>query len=245
MSPEVSSPLLLEPFPYAPLIPASLHNQYVARLASVERWIGSDFCPDTTETDYDHLLGMFKISHELRGRPILASSVNFEEVDHMIYVHDGGEILVGDLAIGRPDYFQIHDKFKRRERAAVRYLLNRIPDPNAKQLLRTYSRRYEEASQDDNEALMTHLIDKLQAGRFGLDHVFSGSVLGEEVGGPIIDRNYNKIVNYFNSLRNNLPLEATSDLSLFMKDELEQVSANGYPGKALEYGVRFGLVTHL
>lgn len=244
MSPELSSPLLLEPLPYSPLISASLHSQYAVGLASVERWIGNDFCSDVRETDYEHVLAMFKISQELKGRPNLANSVNFEDVDHMIYIHDGGEVLVGDLAIGRLDYLQVQKRFKRREKAAVRYLINRIPDPNTKQLLRSYSRRYEAVSPNDNEALVAHFVDKLQAVRFGLVHVFNGNILGEEVGGPVIDRSFNRIVNYFDSLKSNLPLEATTDLRIFIKHELEKVRANGYPRKALEYEVRFGLINH-
>lgn len=241
MSPEINSQLLLEPLPYSPLIPTSLHNQYAAGLASVERWVGNDFCPDTTETDYDHVLVMFKISQELRGRPILASAVDFDVVDHMIYVHDGGEVLVGDLALGRPDYSRVRGGFKRRERAALRYLIGRIPDKNTKQVLRSYAQRYEEESGDDNEALMTHFIDKIQAVRFGLEHVFNGHNLGETAGGPVIDRNFKKLEFPVTMLVAHLSSGAQGEFSSFVRGELKKVRDHGYPTKALEYGVKFGL----
>lgn len=245
MSPERRNPLLLEPIPYSPLIPAGLHVQYLAALASVQRWQGNDFCPDVMETDYDHILAMFKISDELRQRQPLARAVNFDDVNHMIYVHDGGEVLVGDLALGRPDYSQVRERFKKREKAAIRLLIRKIHDPETRKSYLAYSQRYENVPAEDNEALVAHLIDKLQAIRFGVIHVFNGYTLGEIVGGQAVDRSFNKIINHFKLLMNNLPSDARGDFSNFMREEIDKVGEHGYRTKAEEYKVRFGLVDYI
>lgn len=143
-------------------LPEPLRRDYERALRGVLRWEKGIFLPDVPETDMDHVNGMLNTFSEIeKSCPLLAKSVRRNTVRNMIYIHDAGEIINGDLTHLDPDYNKKRDKHKRKEQLKTK-------------IGNLYQRAI--AKKDtDGEALLTDLIDKAQGSRFGFEHVFPGS----------------------------------------------------------------------
>lgn len=122
----------------------------------------------------DHVNGMLNIFNEIeKSCPLLTQSVRRDTVRNMIYIHDAGEIINGDLAHLDPDYNKKHDKHKRKEHLGFRLiLLGRITDAQLRTKIGNLYQRVIAKKDTDAEALLTDLIDKAQGSRFGFEHVF-------------------------------------------------------------------------
>ncbi len=120
------------------------------------------------------LLILEDIGHQFIHIP---SEVNFTTVSHMIYIHDAGEILAGDLTHSHPNYDEVRPRVKRREVAAFRLLSRSLEDEPTKTAVRDLYRRVHAKSPEDKEAQLTDYIDKVQAVRFGLINVFPPSTM--------------------------------------------------------------------
>lgn len=121
---------------------------------------------------------MFLIAEEVGELyPHIVDEVNIDVVHYMIYVHDGGEIVTGDLNQLHPDSASMRQRWKHREWAAFRLITQVIDDPYARQYARYLYKRAVSKPLDDPEALLTDIIDKVQGSRFGMKHVFHGRKL--------------------------------------------------------------------
>lgn len=166
---------------YTPPISPELNARYRDALAKVLRWQGGTLLAATEETNLGHVDSCLHISSKIEGEnPYLAQDIDFAIVNDMIYLHDAGEIITEDLCLSRPDYDAVKNGHKRREKAAMRYLTRHIDDPQTRRIVDQLARRYNQNSQTDPEALMTRLIDKIQALDFGLTHVYPSPKTNEE-----------------------------------------------------------------
>ena len=161
-------------FGYKPPIPDKLRAQYETALHEILRWKNGNWTDNIYETDMDHVLRMFFILSDInKSCPTLSSEVSMEDVRHMIYIHDAGEIIVGDLTHNRDDYGALYPRWKSREHAAVRLITRKIEDKEVMLKARSLYTRYAAKKPDDKEALLTDFIDKLQGLRFGFENVFN------------------------------------------------------------------------
>lgn len=163
---------------YTPPISDGLRETYEGALSRVPRWQDGLLVSSRDESDLEHVEDCLGILEEIKDRYVhIPSEVNSTTVGHMLYVHDGGEILAGDLAHTHPNYDLLKPQIKRREKAAFRLLTRQIPDAPVRTLARDLYRRCEERRPGDKEAHLADLIDKDQAVRFGIRHVYNGGAI--------------------------------------------------------------------
>ncbi|OGK36845.1 hypothetical protein A3F03_00660 [Candidatus Roizmanbacteria bacterium RIFCSPHIGHO2_12_FULL_41_11] len=158
---------------YRPPVSDSIRAEYERGLAKILRWENGFLPTSKKESDLDHVRDMLLILEDIQQRFMhIPNEVNFTTVSHMIYIHDAGEILAGDLAHTHPYYTDLKPKVKKREIAAFRLLSKSLEDEATKTIARDLYRRVHGKSPDDKEARLTDFIDKAQAVRFGLINVF-------------------------------------------------------------------------
>lgn len=216
---------------YSPPISPDLRNQYESALANEFRWKNGLQFSDSEESDLDHVDSMFRIHDEVSYRyPLIFSEVEGEDIFHMIYIHDAGEILAHDLSHSVPNYDAIRTPWKRRERAAFRLLTrDHINDIELRAYLRSLYKRYEERRPDDKQAHYVQLIDKLQATRFGAENVFSARKLTTQAGRlSQVNHIYGLIIKPAQGLFPLLSEGAQDELLKFMDVELLTLRSNGY-----------------
>jgi len=156
---------------------------YLGCLSNVFRWKEHVFDKITSnidENDYDHVLEMLKINTKIKSLGI--PSINHSEVELMILLHDGGEIITDDMSSNHPDS---DDNFirtiKRLEpKFFNRFILSNL-DNNQKKYLSSLYDRYEhrQNNPDDTSAHLVKLIDILQGDEFGLKNVYNKEKLFE------------------------------------------------------------------
>lgn len=153
---------------------------YLNCLQDVRRWKNHIYESDKSpivDNDYQHTLGMLKISHDLKKLNL--NSINFNDVELMILVHDGGEIVTDDISNNSgcsPDYLS---KVKALEpKVFMSCVLKSMSDKKtlthrAKigKLYKKYDNR--EKNKLDTDSHLVKLIDMLQGDSFGLKHVYS------------------------------------------------------------------------
>ena len=228
--------MLERDFGYKPPIPEELQRQYETALHGVLRWKNGNWADSVYETDWDHVTGMFFVLQDINKIcPTLSSDVNVPTIKHMIYLHDAGEILVGDLTHNRDDYYDLYDRWKTREHAAFRILTKEIKDENIKNQSRQLYKRYVTQNPTDKEALLTRLIDTDQGLRFGFANVFNGR--GMKISSRQMQ--FNRSVELIRSP--SIPLlqvvspETQIGLKSFLRDELERFFQYGYRRQAAPY----------
>lgn len=165
-----------------PDLPNEIRQEYEKKLSGVKRWKNGVFLPDVTETDMNHVRDMLEIFNGMKNTcPSLMKAVDEKTVRDMIYIHDAGEIINGDLAHLDPDYNKKHDKHKRKEHLGFRLiLLKHITDAQLRTKMGNLYKRAIAKKDTDKEALLTDLIDKTQGSRFGFEHVFPGAKLKKD-----------------------------------------------------------------
>lgn len=222
-------------------LPKPLRREYERALRGVPRWKNGIFLPDVPETDMDHVNGMLNIFNEIeKSCPLLTQSVRRDTVRNMIYIHDAGEIINGDLAHLDPDYNKKHDKHKRKEHLGFRLiLLGRITDAQLRTKIGNLYQRVIAKKDTDKETLLTDLIDKAQGNRFGFEHVFPGSKLAKDK--PIRQMQMNHAIEIISKPANCLikifrenPLVQIEILK-FCQREIEFYAKSGYKKEARMY----------
>ena len=228
--------MLEREFGYKPPIPEDLQRQYEATLDGVLRWKNGNWADNVYETDMDHVAGMFVILEDLnRVCPTLPTDFNLETVQHMIYIHDGGEILVGDLTRNREDYHTVYDRWKNREHAAFRLLTTQITDEKIKQTARQLYTKCTSKKHDDKEALLTDFIDKLQGSRFGFRNVFNGRGMNKRTREMHFNRSVELMIPPIKPLLQLVTPPMQVGLLTFFGAELERFSRFGYRREAAPY----------
>ena len=163
---------------YSPPIPDEIRLEYEKHLSETMRWENGLLSSNTEESDLDHVRSMLLILEDIEQKFVhIPNEVNFTTVSHMIYLHDAGEILAGDLVHSHPYYSSLKPKVKKREIAAFRLLSRSLEDETTKTVARDLYRRVHGKSANDKEAQLTDFIDKAQAVRFGLINVFPAKKL--------------------------------------------------------------------
>ncbi len=153
-------------------IPSQIHALHLKGLNRVYRWIGGLTPSRAEESDLSHVESIFKIDQEIKDNfPMLGAEINLERVKFMHYVHDDGELIVGDLVRSIPNYDQVRQGHKQREEEGYYLLVDRyIKDPALKQ--EAISAYQEYLGKETPESLLANLLDKIQGIRFALQNVF-------------------------------------------------------------------------
>lgn len=158
-----------------PQISPEVKSQYEEALSKIPRWKNALTPSTKEESDLDHVTGLFDLADEVKqAYPELAEVVDWTAIEDMIYIHDAGEIISGDYVISNPNPLMTKEKHKRRERLGFHYMNRKfIKDPYLRRKAAETYQRYIDCSPDDKEALLVHLLDKIQAIRFGLENVYN------------------------------------------------------------------------
>lgn len=206
-----------------PQIPQDLRVGYEDALARVPRWQGANSLKE--ESDLDHVDAALGIVGEIeQSYPILAQSIELEIVRDILYVHDAGEIIAGDLPRSHPDYENIRPTQKRKEHLGFELLSARIEDPHLRAEARERYFQYEKYKGNDPEAEMAKLIDKMQAFRFALGNVFDPLSIGDRRSEYVRQANesVDLIFKFSSPLFQMLNKEAAHDLYLFLRSEFQK-----------------------
>jgi hypothetical protein len=219
-----------------PQAPASLVKTRKRVLAKTLRWIIDDeglTISRVTESLLGHYRSMHAIENEVRQRfPVFSNKIDMLASAETIEVHDDGEMIVGDLALSReiPDEDRV--RWKHRERAAFRLMTRDYlgDEPQLKQQVRTAYQRYQvldpEKLEDYKIGLFAHLVDKVQAARFGMVNVFKQGTEKPEENGI---RSLENILKFTFPLLEVLPDKAArTELVTFVTEEIERFGAHGF-----------------
>ena len=221
--------MLEQEFGYKPPISEELQREYETALHVVLRWRNGKWADNVYETDMDHVLRMFYILSDINNFcPSLASDVHIPTAQHMIYIHDAGEILAGDLTHGRDDYEGIYHEWKNTEHAAFRLLTQRIENPDIKLYARKLYERCFRKNEDDKEAQLTDLIDKLQGAKFGFEHAFNGRYLPDNDKQIHMDRTVRLLSKPTFTLLKLVSPETQGALKDFLRSEFDRFAEFGY-----------------
>lgn len=228
--------MLEQEFGYKPPIPDDQRKEYENALMRVERWKGGHWRKDLSENDWDHVRGMFRLLSDINNScPTLSSEVNMEDVQHMIYIHDAGEIIVGDLTHDRDDYDALYPRWKSREHAAVRLMTRRIEEKEVMFKARSLYKRYATKKPDDKEALLTDFIDKLQGLRFGFENAFNGRGMRKGNREMQFNHAFGLIIHPIKPLIQLVTPTSQSALRTFLRTELKSLSKFGYKREYASY----------
>lgn len=199
-------------------LPEPLRQEYERALRGVPRWKNGIFLPDVPETDMDRVESMLEIFNGMKNTcPSLMKAVDQRAVRDMIYVHDAGEIVNGDLTHLDPDYNKKHDKHKRKEQLKTK--------------IGNLYQRVIAKKDTDREALLTHLIDKAQGNRFGFEHVFPGAKLQKDK--PRRQMQMNHAVEIISNPANLL-------IKNFRENPLVQIEILKFCQREIEFYAKFG-----
>lgn len=219
-----------------PQIPQQLVEDYEKALAEKQRWINAATPSAKPETDLEHVEATLEIIDEVEvSYRTLASVLDFNLIRGMDVVHEVGEIVMGDLARSNPEYDRIKPRHKRKEKVAARGLLRKyIEDPDIQQKAIALYDQYASRKPDDPNALFFNLIDKIQAVRFGLDHVFNNTDFPRESRLRHAAFSIGLIFQFANPLLDILRGEAKGDLVKFLQVEFGRYIQGGFPELARE-----------
>jgi 5'-deoxynucleotidase YfbR-like HD superfamily hydrolase len=223
--------MLEQEFGYKPPIPELQQRQYEQALHGVMRWQNGKWEDNIFETDMDHVLRMFVILSDINNScPSLALDVDIPTTQHMIYIHDAGETdkRVGDLTHGRDDYDSIYPRWKNREHAAFRLLTKAIENPDMRFEARRLYKRCVTKNEDDKEAQLTDLIDKLQGARFGFEHVFNGKYLTGKERQAHMHRTARLLSRPTTTLLNLVSPKTQDEIKYFLISEFDKFAECGY-----------------
>lgn len=216
---------------YNPPISHDLRSMYESAIAKEKRWQGGMQFSDVEETLLDHVGALFKMHANVGLKySSLHSEVDSPETLHLFYVHDGGELGGLDLAHSVPNYDDLRERIKRRERATVRYITEKyIGDIELRAYVRGLHKRYEKPDPDDRVAQYAHVLDKFQAIDFGAKNVFPARKLTRKHERlQQLNHVYMITKHYAQNLMRNLGPEAQTDLLQFMDETLLIFRTNGY-----------------
>lgn len=176
-------------------------NIYLNCLKNVTRWknhIYSEATESLEDNDYNHVLEMLKINQQFRE--IGLSSVNFDTVELMILVHDGGEIITDDISSNNKSQDSSIKKIKELEPRVFGPLIIRQIKGSAmlsyRRTLNQLYRRYESRQNNpsDVESHLVKLIDMCQGNSYGLENVYSKEKLNKVYPSGVFPTNPDEII---------------------------------------------------
>ena len=210
------------------------------------RWIVDDeghTISRVPESLLDHTTGMQRIRrYAMRRFPVFTGNIDMIASGETMEVHDDGEMIVGDLALSRKDVTpQIIARWKHREKAAFRLMTRDYlkDDPQLKQQARDAYQKYQvldpNKPEDYKVGLFAHLIDKVQASRFGMVNVFEHD--SDEVNDCGM-RSLKNILKFTYPLLEVLQDEtAKAELVTFVTEEIKKFKKHGF-SEITEYGLQ-------
>lgn len=221
--------MLEQEFGYKPPIPQDIQSRYEAALHGVLRWQNGPWADNVYETNMDHVARMFLILSDIKKDCLnLSSEIDIPTVEHMVYIHDAGEILVGDLTHDRDDYESLRNRWKKREHAAFILLTQQIQNLDVKLKTRELYRRCVTKGEDDKEAQLTDLVDKLQGARFGFERVFNGKNMTDEQRQIRMSLTVELLSKPTTTLLKLVSKETQNNLKCFLRSEFERFARCGY-----------------
>jgi 5'-deoxynucleotidase YfbR-like HD superfamily hydrolase len=160
---------------------------YLNCLKNINRWkehVYQDIIPTLNDNDYIHTLEMLKISQDIKSLNL--HSVNFDDIELTILIHDGGEIIVDDISSNHPpEMDELLHKIKDLEpRLFSPCVLKQLKEKNffgIRGKIRNLYKRYESRHNNfsDTESHLVKLIDIIQGNSFGLKNVYSKNKLNQ------------------------------------------------------------------
>ncbi|MBI2421034.1 MAG: hypothetical protein HYV38_03045 [Candidatus Levybacteria bacterium] len=221
-------------------LPAELVTACEEQMAKIGRWKGGLVESKLPEFNLDHVNSLHFLASEVReSYPALSTFFDWDAITDMIDIHDVGEIISGDLVRSQGDYAEIKAKHKRKERLGFVVLANKyIKDETARaEVLATY-RRYVDLDEHDPEALFTHLLDKIQAVRFGLSNVYNDKILPMNLSLIQATKSVDLIFEFATPLLKITSGRVRSDLFALVQVEIGRYRINGFPALAAEARTR-------
>ena len=151
---------------------------YNACLHSVHRWQGHPYSQDFNhigDTDYEHVIGILDICHQLKDQDL--KGLDFNSIELMILSHDGGEIITDDVSLVHSEKDHNHGEEMKKVESTMffRCILSQIRDQKEiHQLINSIYSRYEDRQihPEDCESHLVKLIDCLQGDNYGLTHLY-------------------------------------------------------------------------
>lgn len=200
-------------------------------MSGVPRWKGGIVESRKAESNLEHVNSLHALAEEVRkGYPALAQYFDWNAIGDMIDVHDIGEIISTDLVRSRPGYLEVKTKHKRKERLGF-IMLSRfhIKDESLRHDAQNIYRRYVDLDSNDTSALFTHLLDKIQAIRFGLANVYNDKILPMDRSLTQATMSVDLIFEFAKPLLEITQGEVKNQISAFVQVELEKYRQNGFP----------------
>lgn len=162
-----------------------LHN---ACLNQVRRWQSHPYASQlgsVGDTDYEHVIGMLEISHQLKDAGL--SSFNFDDIEMKIIFHDSGEIITDDMSVVHTPTLDtlIRETKQLEPHCFIRLVLNQIKKTqpyiyqSIKESYMTYENR--DKNPDDTESHLVKFIDTIQGNNFGISHIYCSAILSTQV----------------------------------------------------------------
>lgn len=215
---------------YEPPVSPEIKQAYENQMAGVFRWKEAKFSSAKPETNKDHM-DASKLLHK-RNKvkyPNLTSGLSDHTVLGMIYVHDGGELISGDLEHDRVDYDELYKKWKRKEHLGGIVLISKyIEDPKEKEEVRLLYNRATKKDINDPEALYHDVLDKTQAIQFGGEFVFPGNRLNLEEQKEKLEFCTDLLLKSSVHLIKLLPEKGQRELKEMILSDLAVLGATGY-----------------
>ncbi len=200
-------------------------------MSSVPRWKNGIVESRKKESNLEHVNSLHTLSEEVRGGySALAKYFDWTAISNMIDVHDIGEIISTDLVRSRPDYLEVKAKHKRKERLGF-VVLSRfhVEDDSLRQDVLNSYRRYTDLDPNDASALFTHLLDKIQAIRFGLTNVYNDKIVPIDLSLKQAAMSIDLILEFAKPLLEITQGEVREQTKAFVQAELERYRDNGFP----------------
>ena len=223
-------------FGYKPPVPKELQTRYEAALHQVLRWRNGNWDDAIHETNWHHVIDMFRVLEDInKSCPTIFFEIDRKTVQHMIFVHDAGEIIKGDLTHNRSDYGFVYDEWKRKELTAGKWLMRKIEDRYIRtQAMKLYERCMS-PQPEDKEALLTDFTDKVQGSRFGFRNVFHGKGMTRANREMQFNHTMQLLTKPAKPLLKLVSPDTQEGLKSFLAEELERFSQYGYKREAALY----------
>lgn len=216
---------------YNPPISTELRDAHEQALSAELRWQRGMQFSDVEETVLDHVSSLLSLHDENEIiRPALFEEVDAPETKPMIYIHDTGELGGFDLSHSVPNYEAERARVKRQEAVNFRFITKKyISDIELKAYVRSLYGRYEHPLPDDAVAQYVHLIDKIQATKFGAVNVFPARKLTRQAERlQQVNHVYGITIGFAQNLARLVSPDAAEDVRDLVDKSLVCLIENGY-----------------
>lgn len=163
-------------------------NFYLNCLKNVDRWQFHSFQEAVDhisglDNDFLHTFNMLKILREIEEKNLLPS-VDFNTTQLITLIHDGGEIVTGDISQHHPQkkelLFLKEIEVKAFGPIVLRQIKGKENQPFRQHLRELYKRYNQKGNNStDLESHLVKLIDHFEGNSFGVRNIYSKEILNE------------------------------------------------------------------